>query len=172
MGGYVAFELLRRWRKRVSALILIATRAEADTPEGRRAREAAAQQARELGAEAIADAMLPNMLAAGTRERDPELMARVRRLMADTPVAGIGGALAAMRDRPDSTPLLPTLEDLPTLVLAGGDDCLIPVERVRAMADRIPGARFEVVPGAAHLPMLEAPQPTTTAIRTFLASLG
>ena len=42
MGGYIAFEFLRRWRNRVRALVLMDTRAEADTAEGRRARDAAA----------------------------------------------------------------------------------------------------------------------------------
>ncbi|HEX9055118.1 MAG TPA: alpha/beta fold hydrolase, partial [Gemmatimonadales bacterium] len=50
MGGYVAFEFLRRWRARVSGLVLIATRAGPDTTEGKRARDAAAAQAREGGA--------------------------------------------------------------------------------------------------------------------------
>ncbi|MGH7518365.1 MAG: alpha/beta fold hydrolase [Gemmatimonadales bacterium] len=171
MGGYVAFELLRHWRERVSGLVLIDTRAEADSPDGRRAREAAAQQARELGANAVADAMLPNMLAGATRERDPALTERVRRMMAGTPVAGIIGALAAIRDRPDSTPLLSTLDGLPTLVMVGAEDRITPPDRARAMADRIPGARFVVIPGAGHLPTLEAPEATSDALRSFLDSL-
>ncbi|HEU5171378.1 MAG TPA: alpha/beta fold hydrolase, partial [Gemmatimonadales bacterium] len=65
MGGYVAFELLRRWRDRVRGLVLVDTRPEADAAEGRRAREAAAQQARDHGAGAIADSMLPTMFAPG-----------------------------------------------------------------------------------------------------------
>ena len=40
MGGYVAFEFLRRWRDRVRGLMLMDTRAEADTPMARRARDA------------------------------------------------------------------------------------------------------------------------------------
>ena len=171
MGGYVAFELLRRWRARVSGLVLIATRAEADSPDARRARDAAAHQARESGAAAIAEAMLPNLLAPASRERDPALAERVRRVMTNAPVAGIVGALSAMRDRPDSTGLLSTLEGVPTLVVAGAEDRIIPPEKARAMADRISDAEFVLIPGAAHLPTLEAPEATTRAIRTFLGSL-
>jgi hypothetical protein len=40
-------------------------------------------------------------------------------MMSSAPVPGLVGALAAMRDRPDSTPLLPELAGLPTLVLVG-----------------------------------------------------
>ncbi|HEU5169372.1 MAG TPA: alpha/beta fold hydrolase, partial [Gemmatimonadales bacterium] len=171
MGGYVAFELLRRWRDRVRGLILVDTRAEADGAEGRRAREAAAQQARDHGAGAIADSMLPTMFAPGAGERRPALVARVRAIMAATPVAGIVGALAAMRDRVDSTPLLPTLAGLPTLVVVGAEDQLTPPACARAMAHRIPGARLVVVPEAGHLAPIEAAEATTRAIREFLGGL-
>ena len=56
--------------------------------------------------------------------RADELVERVRRMMAATPVAGMVGALAAMRDRHDSTGLLPTLAGLPTLVIVGEEDAL------------------------------------------------
>jgi pimeloyl-ACP methyl ester carboxylesterase len=171
MGGYVALELLRRWRERVSGLVLVDTRAEADSPDGRRARDAAAHQARELGAGAIADAMLPGLLAAASRERDPSLAGRVRQVIANAPVAGIVGALSAMRDRPDNTDLLATLEGVPTLVVVGAEDRITPPDQARAMADRIPGAQLAVVPGAGHLPTLEAPDATTRVIRTFLGAL-
>ncbi len=169
MGGYVAFEFLRRWRERVSGLVLIATRAGPDTTEGKRARDAAAAQAREGGAGVIADAMLPKMLAPGAPEG---LAARVRALMAATPVPGIVGALGAMRDRPDSMSLLPALAGLPALVIAGGSDQLMPVSEMSAMAAAIPGARLVVAPGAGHLPTLETPSIVTDALRTFLAQPG
>jgi 3-oxoadipate enol-lactonase len=168
MGGYVVFEFLRRWRHRVSGLVLIATRAEADRPEARRARDAAANDAREGGARVIAEAMLPKLLAPGA---PVVLVERVRSLIAAIPVPGIVGALGAMRDRPDSTPLLPTLGGLPTLVIAGGDDQLIPASQTSAMAAAIPGARLVVAPGAAHLPTLETPSIVTDALRAFLGAL-
>jgi 3-oxoadipate enol-lactonase len=169
MGGYVVFEFLRRWRERVAGLVLISTRASADTADGRRARDAAAGQARDAGAKEIANEMLPKLLAAGA---PGPLVERVRAMMAATPVAGIVGALGAMRDRPDSTPLLATLAGIPTLVIAGADDHLISVSQTSAIADAIPGARLVVVPGAAHLPTLEAPSVVTDAIRTLLAGIA
>jgi len=171
MGGYVAFEFLRRWPERVRGLVLLDTRAGPDSAEGKRARDAAAAVARERGAEAIAGAMLSQVLAAETTTRLPEMAERVRALMAATPVAGVVGALAAMRDRPDSTPLLPTLTDLPTLVIVGEHDELTPPEQARAMAGAIPRARLVVVPGAAHLPPLERPDETTRMLREFLTTL-
>jgi YbgC/YbaW family acyl-CoA thioester hydrolase len=172
MGGYVIFEFLRRWRSRVRGLILIDTRAEADGAEARRARDAAAATARESGAEAVAEAMLPKVLSPGTLQHDPETAERVRRIMAATPVAGMVGALAAMRDRHDSTGLLPTLAGLPTLVIVGEDDSVTPPESARRMAAAIPGARLVILPGAGHVPPVEQPAAVTATLREFLRIVG
>jgi len=169
MGGAVAFEFLRRWRDRVSGLALVATRPDADGVETRRARDAAAVLARDGGGPEIADAMLPKMLAPSA---PAALVEQVRVMMTATPVPGIVGALGAMRDRPDSTPLLPTLLGLPTLVIAGADDQIVTVSQVSAMAAAIPGARLVVAPGAGHLPSLEAPAIVTDSLRTFLVGVG
>jgi 3-oxoadipate enol-lactonase len=104
--------------------------------------------------------------------QQPEVVERVRELMAGTPVPGIVGALAAMRDRSGSESLLPTLAGLPTLVLVGEADGLTPPDQARAMAQLIPGARLTVIPGAGHLPPVEQPAATTDAIREFAESLG
>lgn len=169
MGGYVAFETLRRHRERIRALVLADTRAQPDTPEGRQARDASMLTVRERGAAAIADAMLPRLVgqaaSAGLREE-------LRTMMAAAPVAGIAGALAAMRDRPDSRPLLPTLADLPTLVVVGAEDALTPPPDSELMARGIPGARFVVLTGAAHLTPMERPEAFNREVAAFLAEVG
>src|SRR4051812_6135612 len=171
MGGYIAFEFLRNWRDRVRGLVLISTRAEADSPDARRARDAVAAVARERGSSAVAESMLSKVLSSGTMAGHPDVVERVRALMAGTPVPGIVGALAAMRDRGGSESLLPTLAGLPTLVLAGESDTVTPPDQARAMAQLIPGARLSVIPGAGHLPPVEQPAATTLAIREFVDSL-
>ena len=171
MGGYIAFEFLRRWRERVRALVLVDTRAEADSPEGRMARETSAATAREQGATAIAETMLPKVLGASTLSGAPTTVERVQAMMAATPVAGIVGALGAMRDRQDSTPLLGELAGLPTLVLVGDEDEVTPPAQAKAMAEAIPGASLVVIRSAGHLSPLERPVETTDAIVAFLAGL-
>lgn len=171
MGGYVAFEMLRLAPERVRALILVGSRAEADTPEGRKARDASAAQARDGGAEAIARSMLPRMMSAPNREAKPDLTDRVFRIMASTPVAGMLGAIGAMKDRPDSFPLLRSLGVLPLLVLVGDEDEMIPPERSHAMIEAAPHGSLSVVSGAGHLPAMERPEITTTLVSRFLATL-
>jgi YbgC/YbaW family acyl-CoA thioester hydrolase len=172
MGGYIAFEFLRRWRSRVRGLVLMSTRADADAAEVRRGRDTAAATAKERGASAIADAMLSKMLAPATLGRRPDVAEGLRALMSATPVAGIVGALAAMRDREGSESLLVTLSNVPTLVVVGEADGLTPPAQARAMAKSIPGARLALIPGAGHLPPIEQPDATTEHLSEFLRSLG
>jgi 3-oxoadipate enol-lactonase len=171
MGGYVAFEFLRQWRSRVRGLVLMDTRAEADAPEVRRARDAAAATARERGTAAVTDAMLPKMLSPSTLTGRPEVVERVRSLMASTPVAGLVGALGAMRDRASSESLLASLAGIPTLIVVGAEDTLTPPDHARAMAEAIPGAQLAIISGAGHLPPVEQPEATTESLREFLRSL-
>ena len=134
-------------------------------------RDVAAATAREQGAAAIAETMLPKVLGASTLGGSSATVERVRAMMAATPVAGIVGALGAMRDRPDSTPLLPQLAGLPTLVIVGDEDELTPPGQARAMAEIIPGASLVVIRSAGHLPPVERPAETTDALLAFLAGL-
>ena len=169
LGGYIAFEFVRRWRERVRGLILMDTRAEADSAEGRKARDGLIGRVREQGAIAAAEAMLPRFF---TPQVSPEIIERVRTSILRTPVPGIVGALSAMRERPDSTPLLETLTGIPTLVLVGAEDAITPPPLAQAMAAAIPGARLMEIPGAGHLPCIEQPVPTTRAILKFLQTVG
>ena len=155
MGGYVAFEFLRRHRPRVRALVLVDTRATADSAEGRKGREIAMADAREGGAPLIAEQMLPKLLA---KSAPHALSEEVRAIMAGAPVPGLLGALAAMRDRPDSTDLLAGLKGLPTLVLVGAEDVLTPPREAEGMAKAIPGAKLAIIPNAGHLAPLEQPE--------------
>lgn len=171
MGGYVALEFARRYRSRLRGLVLMATRAPADSPEVRKAREAAMQVARERGAAAIAAQMIPQLFAPGAAETMPQVVERVRLLMEAAPVKGIIGALSAMRDRIDSTPTLATLEGIPTLVVVGQQDQSSPPAVAKAISDGIPGAMLSIIPGAGHLPPVEQPLATTRVLTEFLQSL-
>ncbi len=172
MGGYVAMEILRRHRQRVRGLVLMDTRMEADSSEGRKGRDTAAQAARDKGASAIAEAMLPKLFASPDPGRVGDVWNEVEQMILTTPVPGIVGALSAMRDRPDSTGLLPMLEDLPALVVVGEEDRITPPDAARRMAELLPMGQLEVIGGAGHLSPLERPDDVTRALAGYLASLS
>ncbi len=58
---------------------------------------------------------------------------------------------------------------IPTLVLWGENDSAVTPEFGQAYADAFAKARFEIIPGAAHMPVVEAPDATFAAIEAFLA---
>jgi pimeloyl-ACP methyl ester carboxylesterase len=170
LGGYVAFECLRRWPGRVRALALLATRAAADSPAAREKRLEALQLVEQGGVESISTAMVPKLLSPGASKRDPGLVEQVRDITLHASAAGIAAALEAMRHRPDSTPLLRTLTE-PVLVLAGEADQIIPLEESRAMAEAVRKGTFEAIPGTGHLLTLEAPDHTVRAMQNWLDRL-
>ena len=79
-------------------------------------------------------------------------------------------ALRAMRDRPDSAALLAQVE-VPTLIVAGREDQLIPASASAAMAGGIAGGQVTQIPHAGHLTPLEQPVATGRVIAEFLESL-
>jgi pimeloyl-ACP methyl ester carboxylesterase len=170
MGGYVALALWRRHPGRVRALVLADTRATADDAAQRAKRDELAGVARAQGSAAVADAQLTGALGKTTREGDPARVEGLRRLMATASVDGVVGALAAMRDRPDSTATLPGIT-VPTLVVVGAEDALTPPKDARALAAGIPGAMLVEIPAAGHVSAWERPEAFADALAAFVAGL-
>lgn len=166
MGGYIAFAFLRKYRERVTALVLADTRAGPDSEEARQGRQRNAELAEREGAAPIAAQMLPKLLAPSAA---PELRAQVEALIQANHGPGIAAALRCMAARPDSSLLLPTI-DVPTLVLVGTEDTLTPPEEARAIQASVASSTLVEIPGAAHLANLEAPEPFNAALRTLLTS--
>jgi 3-oxoadipate enol-lactonase len=171
MGGYVAFALAARFPDRIRALMLLDTRANADTPEAAREREKNAQAVLAAGsAGQVVEAMLPRLVSKHTREQSPDRVEFLRGVMERTPPEGIAGALRGMAIRRDRRAELAGIS-LPTLVLAGADDVIAPVEEAKAMAAAIPNARLEVVPHAGHLAPYENPSAVNAVLLDFLRGL-
>jgi pimeloyl-ACP methyl ester carboxylesterase len=166
MGGYVTFALLRLTRARLRSLVLANTRAGADSDEVRAGRRAMAEEVRAGGVEAIVEPMTERMLCSRCRDEvhiaDP-VRGRIRRSTS----AGVLAAQEAMAARPDSTGLLAGI-DLPTLVVCGSDDVIVPVEEARALAAAIPGAVLQEFTGSAHLTNLEQPARFSAVLGDFL----
>ncbi len=170
MGGYLAFEMVRRYAERIRALVLCNTRAEADTDEGRANRDALAALARERGSAVVAEQMLPKLIARESLVGLPEVVEHVRAMIDRNNADGIADALIAMKHRPDSTPQLAQIA-VPTLVITGDDDRIMPSEHSRRMAAAISGARFVVIPGSGHLSPLEQPVSVSRVLGEFLESI-
>jgi pimeloyl-ACP methyl ester carboxylesterase len=171
MGGYVALDLWRTAPQMVRALALVNTRAAADDDAGRAKRDEQIALVTERGTAPLADQLVQGMLGKSTRRTRPELVERVHGILSRTMAPAVVGALTAMRDRPDSTPTLATI-DVPTLVVAGDEDVLISTADARAMHEGIKGSRLEIVAGAGHLTPVERPSAFNHLFGEFLSALA
>lgn len=163
MGGYICFAAMRLFPERVEGLILIDTRETADTPEARQGRFDSIAKVRQQGVAAVADAMLPKMVAS------PELRGEVRDIMMSASPEFVIAALRAMADRPDSTDTLHAIR-VPTLIAVGDEDTITPPSDAERMWKSIASAKLVRLAGAAHLSNYEKPEEFNAAVAGFVAS--
>lgn len=170
MGGYVAFELLRRHPQKVRALILANTRAEGDDQQAKQRRDEMIGLVQREGSGALAHLLVPQLLAPANLAAMPQVVESLRATIASNPAPGLIGALKAMRDRADYRSLLKEI-CVPTLVIGGREDRLVPPESARRLAREVPGAQLTLIPDAGHLTPLEQPVATSRVIAEFLQAL-
>jgi pimeloyl-ACP methyl ester carboxylesterase len=170
MGGYISFSFFRRHPKLVSGLILAATRAGADSDQGRASRDKAVAQTEQLGIRPVIDSMLPILLAPNTYNENPELVQVVVDIVSQTSANGMVSALQGMKDRRDSTQLLGQIE-APALIIHGLDDQIIPMRDSEAMRAGIPNSQLEIIPDAGHLLNLEQPEIFNRIVTSFINQL-
>lgn len=170
MGGYVLFEMLKSAPRYISAVGLVSTRAGADSEEGRKNREKMIEQADREGVDGIAAEMVPKLLGATTQRDRLDVVTHVRSLIGANTRDGIKAFVTAMMHRTDSTPLLAKIE-VPTLIVHGAEDTLIPPSEAEGMHRTIRNSQLELIPSSGHLPNLEQPAPFDAVLWQFLKKL-
>lgn len=167
MGGYVMFDIWRRYPEVVDGFVFVSTRAEADTEEAKKARYATIEKVQKEGKDFLIDFMLDAQTSPATK-KDGKKMEKLRCLMGEATDEGIVKALKALADRPDNTGLLPSI-NVPTVVVAGKDDEKVtPPDVVRKIAEGISGAKFYEIPDSAHLPPFENPEEFNNILTGFI----
>ena len=167
MGGYVMLNLLARYPQRFSGACFIVTRADADDQTARDKRDHLIAEIEAGRPETVPNAFTPLLFADQTAAGHPELVAQVGSWMAATPPSGLILGLQAIRDRRDSSALLPEL-DIPVLIMGGNADKAIPPEKSKDLAKQIPGAQLCMLSDAGHMANLEQPEAFNKALLDFL----
>ena len=171
MGGYIALAYGKKYPTDLRALVLVDTKAEGDTPEGKQGRTKMVELARQKGSPAVAEQMMPKMLAPDTATRRPDVGRSLRSIMEACPPRTIEHALLAMRDRPDRSQDLASVP-VPTLILVGDADAITPPAAAEAMKKGIPNSRLVTIRGAGHMTPMEQPAQVNQAIRQFMEGVG
>lgn len=168
MGGAVALELIRRAPDRVSRLCLMATDAQADTPQVAAAREELVVGAKMGRLEEVMRKIIGSDALAPGPQRIP-ILNEVVLMALDFGPEVFERQTRALQRRPDQQGELRRIK-VPTLVLCGAYDSLIPQRKHAFMAELIPDAELRVVEEAGHLPTLEAPQVVNKALKEWLST--
>ena len=166
LGGYVAFEVIRRALPRLARLVLIDTTAVADQPARREGRLQDIAKVRQGGIDALIPE-LPGRWLLPAHVHNPALVQLMDSMARSVGAAGQSNQQAAMLARPDSHADLARVR-VPTLLMCGRQDPVTPLADHRAMAACVPGAHLEVIEDCGHLSTLEQPEAVTRALVGWL----
>ena len=170
MGGYICFEFVKRYQDMLSGLILVATQPVADSDAARQARYETAEFVRREGSSALAEKLLPRFLGKTTLATKPEIAETVRRLIQSNLPEAIAQACYGLAARQDSTSFLSQI-NVPTLVVAGSEDALIPFVQAETMQREIRQSQLAVVEQCGHIINLEQPHELSQVVTSFLKTL-
>ena len=160
MGGVIAQLLYHRRPLRVASLILVDTTAGGSSPERLRQRLDAIDH---LGPRRLAEQRAPQLV---RPDAPAALVEELTDIMAEVRPAGYRAAALALAAT-DLTRLLPNIS-VPTLVMHGEDDAIVPLATGRELAAAIPGAQLHVIAKAGHVSNQERPGAFNAAVRAFL----
>jgi len=167
IGGYILFEFWRRFRHRVSALVLCDTKPQGDTAEARLNRLKVAADVLEQGTGPFIESMIPKLLGRTTIAARPDVVDGARRLMQKMSAKGINAIQRGMAERPDSVPDLQTI-NVPTLIAIGEEDVLSTPADGDLMRQYIAGSQLKLIRKAGHWSPWEQPEAVGLLLRQFL----
>ena len=164
MGGYITLAFADNYPERLAGLGLITTRAESDSAEKRAGRYQIAEDVRENGAIVLAESLAPKLT------KDEVIQQQSYKMLLDANPLGIIGVSQGIAERTDRRKLLSQIR-VPALVIAGDQDQIIEVEDAKQMANTIPRARFHLVSGAGHMPMMENPKEFAAGLNWLISQM-
>ncbi|WP_052665551.1 alpha/beta fold hydrolase [Nitriliruptor alkaliphilus] len=165
-GGYLSLRAALLQPDRVRALVLIDTQAPPEDDDKIAGYQVMIDQWVAGGYQEELASVVAGLII-GDPEEEPRWKAKWRRWPAERLVQ----AGPALLDRDDISERIPEI-DAPTLIVHGGDDLVIPVERAEQLQSAISDCRgLVVVDGAGHVPNLTHPEAVNAAMRSFLQGL-
>lgn len=168
MGGYAAFAFAQKHPSLLRGLVLVDTKAGADSPEARKGRGELAAKVMKDGPPAALEAFLQKLVGDTTKASRADVIAKIKDMVLATPKQGISDALHGIAARQDSTPFLREIA-VPTLVICGEEDVITPRAEAEILQKGIAGAELAMIPKSGHLPSMETPEEFNRVLGKFLS---
>lgn len=169
LGSMIAQRFAAKYSSRTRALVLAGGEAVLSI-EGRDILAERAELIQASGLVAAVEPWLSGVLSAATRAGNPALAGLLRAMFLAYDDATYAQQCLALRDG-DVTGDHADIA-CPTLLLVGDQDPVTPLSWQQQIARGIPDSRIRIIPGTAHMTMLESPAAFNTAVLEFLAALS
>lgn len=164
MGGIVAFEIMRQAPDRVTHLALLNTTARRNAAGQARKEQMKRVVAGELSL-VLREDLKPQYLAEANRTPATlSLLEAMGRQLGENAFVRQTMALTIRRDAFDILSAI----SCPTLVLAGANDCICPVDRHEEIARQVTGSRLQILETCGHISTLERPDEVSDALQQLL----
>jgi 3-oxoadipate enol-lactonase len=164
LGGVTVMGMALAQPKRIRSLVVVGSRG--DMPET--LQKAWADRIAAVhtgGTEAIREATLNRWFPEDYRKSAPAEVARIGKMIQETAPGGFIAGAASLA-KLDYLPRLNAVT-VPTLLMAGSADVPTP-DAMKAVKDKMPNARLEIIDGAGHLLPVDRPAETAREIAGFL----
>jgi pimeloyl-ACP methyl ester carboxylesterase len=175
MGGFIAQEFALRHPQKVRGLVLTCTSMGGpDHISGPPEVVALLAPDPNLTPEQNMRRAQPGGAAPGYFDQNPDELEQIISMRLEIPVppevamAQIGAVLAW----PGTRARLPRLAEIPTLVVHGDQDRVVPVENGQQLAATIPGAELRIIPGAGHICFIDHASVYNRIVAEFLQGVG
>jgi 3-oxoadipate enol-lactonase len=170
IGGYIALRMWARRPEQISGLVMICSKADADSDEIKERRRAQIENIHTNGLENFVITGAPKRVAPKTARDRPWIVDWIKMMNFTVSAEANAATLEAMAIKEDDTETLQTI-DVPALILSGSDDIFIPKDSPHNLNNGIKNSVHHVIQDAGHVANLENPTAVNEYIEDFLKTL-
>jgi 3-oxoadipate enol-lactonase len=170
IGGYIALRMWAHRAEQISGLVMICSKAEADSDEIKQRRRGQIENIHAKGLENFVITGAPKRVAPKTAEHRPWVVDWIKMMNFTVSADANAATLEAMAIKEDDTDTLPTI-DVPALILSGSDDIFIPKDSPVNLNNGIANSVHHVIPDAGHVASLENPAAVNQYLEDFFETI-
>lgn len=170
MGGYIALNAVQRFSSRFSGLILCNTQCSADTKEGKEKRYKTIEDIDVNGVTPFNEQFINSIFYKGSFQNKKETVEAVRGMVFSNSKQSIKMGLRALADRSETCSSLHSI-NIPTLIICGREDAVIPMKQSEYMHSVIKGSTLRIINHAGHVSNLEQPMEFNKHLLDFVTAM-
>ncbi len=171
MGGYISLNAIKRFPERFEALILCDTQCIADSAEVKENRYKAIEQINLEGVTEFSEKFIKGVFHPDSLTNKIAVVENLQTVVVANSKGIISAGLTALAERSETCSSLDAI-GIPTLIICGREDKVIPLAQAEFMHGHIKGSILKIIDTAGHVSNLEQPEQFNKCVLDFLNSLN